>query len=97
MVYGSNDSQHRFPYLKRMDEGRSAIVCRSANRLNGKAHGYVENVACGLLKEPKTVTDSRAKHRIYNIAEPTVLSQADFIRVWLKHLFDAFYNDDERT
>jgi len=62
-------------------------------------YGYVENVARADSQASRSnvlaVTDSRAKHRIYNIAEPTVLSQADFIRVWLKHLFDAFYNANE--
>jgi len=42
-------------------------------------YGYVENVARftkASREQPLAVTDSRAKHRIYNIAEPTVLSQA---------------------
>jgi len=42
-------------------------------------YGYVENVVRTRKRAESNVlavTDSRAKHRIYNIAEPTVLSQA---------------------
>jgi nucleoside-diphosphate-sugar epimerase len=78
MVYGPNDPMHRFfPYLKRMDEGRPAIVLEAQLAHWQGSYGYVENVAHAIAL---AVTDPRAAHRIYNVSEPTALSQADFIR-----------------
>lgn len=78
MVYGPNDSLHRFfPYLKRMDEGPPAIVLEEQIACWQGSYGYVENVAHAIVL---AVINPRAAQRIYNIAEPTVLSQGDFIR-----------------
>lgn len=78
MVYGSNDPLHRFfSYLKRMDEGRPAIVLEEQIAHWQGSYGYVENVAHAIAL---AVTDAKAAHRIYNIAEPTAQSQSDFIR-----------------
>jgi nucleoside-diphosphate-sugar epimerase len=76
-VYGPHDPQHRmFRYLKRMLDGREAILLdeREANwRLT---HGYVENVADAITL---AVTDTRASGRIYNVGEPFALSIAERI------------------
>lgn len=78
MVYGPNDPLHRFfPYLKRMDEGRPAIVLEEQIAHWQGSYGYVENVAHAIAL---AVTDAKAAHRIYNVAERIALSQADFIR-----------------
>lgn len=78
MVYGPNDPLHRFfPYLKRMDEGRSAIVLEEQIAHWQGSYGYVENVAHAIAL---AVTNAKAGQRIYNVAELTAISQADFIR-----------------
>jgi nucleoside-diphosphate-sugar epimerase len=78
MVYGPDDPLNRFfPYLRRMDEGRPAIVLESQIARWQGSYGYVENVAHAIAL---AITDARAKHRIYNVAEQTALSQGDFIR-----------------
>jgi nucleoside-diphosphate-sugar epimerase len=77
MVYGANDPRHRFlPYLKRMDEGRPAIVLESQIARWQGSYGYVENVAHAIAL---AVTDERAAHRIYNVSETNASSQGDFI------------------
>jgi len=74
-VYGPGDFQHRmFPYLKRMLDGRPAIVLEECVANWRWAHGYVENVADAIAL---AVTDERASGRIYNVAEPFVLSLAE--------------------
>ncbi len=78
MVYGPDDPLNRFfPYLRRMDESRPAIVLESQIARWQGSYGYVENVAHAIAL---AVTDARAAHRIYNVAEATALSQSDFIR-----------------
>lgn len=69
MVYGSNDPLMRFsPYLKRMNEGRPAIVLEEKiARWQGR-YSYVENVAYAITL---AVTDARAERRIYNVAGST--------------------------
>ena len=74
-VYGPGDFQHRmFPYLKRMLDGRPAIVLEECVANWRWAHGYVENVADAIAL---AVTDERASGRIYNVAEPFALSLAE--------------------
>jgi len=78
MVYGPRDGQHRlFEYLKRMDDGRPAILLG-----HGLAHwrwtrGYVENVAAAIAL---AVADERASRRIYNVGAAEALSTADWVR-----------------
>lgn len=74
-VYGPRDFQHRmFPYLKRMLDGRSAIILEESVANWRWTHGYVENVAAALAL---AVTDERASGRIYNVGEPFALSMAE--------------------
>ena len=71
-VYGPHDFQHRmFPYLKRMLDGREAILLEASEANWRWTHGYVENVADAI---GMTVSDERTSRRIYNVGEPFALS-----------------------
>jgi len=78
MVYGPGDQAHRmFPYLKRMDDGRPAILM--AESMSGWfwTRGYIEDVARAIIL---AVLDPRAAGRIYNVGEPEPLRESDWIR-----------------
>lgn len=78
MVYGPGDPGHRvFPYLKRMDDGRTAIPMEQGAAGWRGPLGYVEDVAAALAL---AVTSNAASGRVYNVAEPDARSTADFIR-----------------
>jgi nucleoside-diphosphate-sugar epimerase len=77
-VYGPGDRQHRlFPYLKRMDDGRPAILLSEVQAQWRWSRGYVENVAAAITL---AVTDDRTAGRIYNVAEPQALCEAEWVR-----------------
>ena len=83
MVYGPGDYQHRmFSFLKRMDDGRPAILLDEAEARWKWTHGYVENVADAIAL---AVTDERASRRIYNVGEPFTFSMAE----WVEKIGDA--------
>lgn len=66
-VYGPGDSRHGFfPYLKRMDDHRPAILLDKDHAGWRWTHGYVENVAAAITL---AVLDDRAAGRIYNVGE----------------------------
>jgi nucleoside-diphosphate-sugar epimerase len=68
MVYGPGDMLHRFyPVLKRIKDGRRAILLHEKTAAWTCPRGYVDNVASAIAL---ATTDSRAAGRIYNIAEP---------------------------
>ena len=74
-IYGPHDFQHRmFPYLKRMLDGREAILLEEREAAWRWTHGYVENVADAIAL---AVVDDRASGRIYNVGEPFALSIAE--------------------
>jgi len=74
-VYGPHDPQHRmFPYLKRMLDGREAILLEEGEANWRWTHGYVENVADAIAL---AVTDKRASGRIYNVGELFALTVAE--------------------
>lgn len=76
-VYGPRDYQHRmFPYLKRMLDGRPAILLEESVANWRWTHGYVENIADSIAL---TITDDRASGRIYNIGEPLVVTNTERI------------------
>jgi nucleoside-diphosphate-sugar epimerase len=78
MVYGPGDPQHRlFPYLKRMEDERPAILLDQGMATWRCTRGYVENVAAAV---GLAVTDERAMGRIYNVGEEQALSEADWVR-----------------
>jgi nucleoside-diphosphate-sugar epimerase len=84
MTYGPGDPLHRlYPYLKRMDDGRQAILIQEdASRWQGP-RGYVQNVAAGIAL---AATSPRASGRIYNIAEPQFFSEQE----WAQHIGRVF-------
>lgn len=78
MVYGPGDRQHRlFPYLKRMDDHRPAILLGQSMASWRWTKGYVEDVAAAILL---AVTNERASGRIYNVGEALTLSEADWVK-----------------
>ncbi|WP_119067302.1 NAD-dependent epimerase/dehydratase family protein [Aggregatilinea lenta] len=78
MVYGPGDTQHRlFPYLKRMDDGRPAILLSETAADWHWTRAYVENVAEAVAL---AVTDPRAAGRIYNAGDQPLLSLAAWVR-----------------
>lgn len=77
-VYGPGDYQHRlFPYLKRMDDGRPALLLEEGLASWRWTHGYVLDVAAAIAL---AVTDDRAAGRIYNVGEPDPLRWAEWVR-----------------
>ncbi|PIG94651.1 NAD-dependent epimerase/dehydratase family protein [Gloeocapsopsis sp. IPPAS B-1203] len=67
MVYGPKDPLHRlFPYLKRMDENRPAILLPENFAQWRGCYGYVENVAHAIAL---AVTNPQATGRIYHVAD----------------------------
>jgi nucleoside-diphosphate-sugar epimerase len=77
-THGPGDAQHRlFQYIKRMDDGRQAILLDKAFAAWRWARGYVEDAAHAIAL---AVTDGRATGRIYNVCYPEALAEADWIR-----------------
>jgi nucleoside-diphosphate-sugar epimerase len=78
MLYGPGDSQHRlFPYLKRMDDGRPAILLGAGLAGWRWTRGYVENIAEAVAL---AVSDGRAAGRVYNVGEADALTEAEWVR-----------------
>ena len=77
MVYGPGDRLHRFwPYLKRMDDDRPAILMQEDIALWRSPRGYVENVAAAIAL---ATMDDRAAGRIYNITEQPSFSEEEWV------------------
>jgi len=77
-VYGPHDYQHRlFPYLKRMNDRRPAIVLDEQIARWRWTRGYVDNVAVAIAI---VVTDERASGRVYNVGEDHALTEAEWVR-----------------
>jgi nucleoside-diphosphate-sugar epimerase len=77
-THGPGDDKHRlFPYLKRMDEGRPAIVLDQAYAGWHWARGYVEDVAFAIAL---AVMDERAVGRTYNVCYPLSLTEAEWVK-----------------
>jgi len=76
-THGPGDPQHRlYRYLRRMDDRRPAIVLEERHAGWRWSRGYVENVATAIAL---AVEDGRAAGRIYNVAEPTSYSEAEWV------------------
>jgi nucleoside-diphosphate-sugar epimerase len=77
MVYGPGDPLNRLlPLVKRMEEGRPAIIFTESMAAWRGCRGYVENVASAVVL---ATTSEAAVGRIYNVAErntPTELEWA---------------------
>jgi nucleoside-diphosphate-sugar epimerase len=78
MVYGPGDYQRRtFPYLKRMDDGRPAILLsEGAARWHG-LRGYVEDMGEAIAL---CVGEERAAGRVYHVADERGLTEAEWVR-----------------
>src|SRR5262245_38085172 len=76
-VYGPGDRGRLFDYLKRMDDGREAILLGERKSRWRWTRGYVENVAAAIAL---AVTDARAANRIYNLGECDALSESVWAR-----------------
>ena len=79
VVYGPGDAQHRlWPYLKRIDDGRPAILLDEVVARRCFARSYVDNVAAAVAL---AVTDERAAGRIYNVSEPESLTELEWLQL----------------
>ncbi|GAC1363415.1 MAG: SDR family oxidoreductase [Herpetosiphon sp.] len=77
MVYGPGDYQHRlFPYLRRMDDHRPAIMLPRSQQSWHGLRGYVEDIGAAILR---CVEDDRAAGRIYHIADERPLTEQQWV------------------
>lgn len=77
MVYGPRDGQHRlFDTLKRMDDGRPAILLEEGMARWQGPRGYVEDCAHAIAL---AITEERAAGRIYHVAE-SPLTEEEWVR-----------------
>lgn len=77
MVYGPGDPDARLaPYLRRMLDGRPAVVLHQAGASWRNARSFVTNAAHAVA----AIVQHGRPGRIYNVAEPEDLSEADWIR-----------------
>ena len=77
-IHGPGDSQHRlYPFLKRMEDGRPAILLDEALLGWRRAHCYVEDVAQAIAL---TVTKQSAAGRTYNIAYERAFTEVEWVR-----------------
>jgi nucleoside-diphosphate-sugar epimerase len=60
-----------------MDDGRTAILLEESHARWRWARGYVDDIAGGVFA---AILDDRAAGRVYNIAEQTALTEADWVR-----------------
>lgn len=78
MVHGPGDPYRRlWPYLKRMDDGRPAIVLDEGMARWKCPRGHVEDVAAAIAL---AVVDDRSAGRVYNVAEPVAFTEAQWVR-----------------
>lgn len=76
MVYGPGDRLHRFfPLLKRIADGRSAVVMPDDFAAWRGPRGYVENVAHAIAL---AATSEKAAGRIYNVCEEPAWSELEW-------------------
>jgi nucleoside-diphosphate-sugar epimerase len=77
-THGPGDPQHRlWRYLKRMDDGRPAILLDERVAPWRWVRGYVEDVAHAIAI---CVQDERAGGRTYNVADPIAFSETEWLR-----------------
>jgi nucleoside-diphosphate-sugar epimerase len=78
MVHGPGDYQHRlYPYLRRMDDGRPAVLLDEAMAGWRCTRGYVEDVAAAIAL---AATAPRAAGRVCNVGEAHAHSEAQWVR-----------------
>jgi nucleoside-diphosphate-sugar epimerase len=78
MIYGPGDRLCRFhPVLKRIDDGRRAILFEEGWAAWRSPRGYVENVAAALAL---AAVSKRAAGRVYNVAETPAFTELEWAR-----------------
>ena len=78
VIYGPGDFLHRlYGDLKRMDDGRSAIIVQEDTATWRWSRGYVENMADAIAL---AVDKDKAAGCIYNVADSTALSTVEWIK-----------------
>lgn len=83
MVYGPYDKQRRMAsYLKRMVDGRKAILLGRVAASWTSTRGYVENVAKGISM---SVINELARGQTYNIADKSAMTE----KQWLEEIGSA--------
>ena len=83
MIYGPGDYGHRmYGMIKRMDDGRRAIIFEEGLAAWRAPRGYVENVAAAITL---AALDDRAAGRIYNVAETPAFTEIE----WARKIADA--------
>jgi nucleoside-diphosphate-sugar epimerase len=77
MVYGPGDYQHRLhEYLKRMDDGRPAIILPEDQADWHGLRGYVEDIGEAIAL---CVENDRAAGRIYHVADRIPLTEKEWV------------------
>jgi nucleoside-diphosphate-sugar epimerase len=78
MVYGPGDPLHRFhPIVKRIVDGRRAILFSAAMAGWRATRGYVDDVAAAIAM---AAASDRASGRIYNVGESDTLTELEWAR-----------------
>lgn len=76
-IHGPGDMPHRvYPYVKRMDDGRRAILLDAAMAEWRWVSGYVEDVAHATAV---AVTSERAAGRVFAVADPQPFTEQGWI------------------
>jgi nucleoside-diphosphate-sugar epimerase len=76
-VYGPGDAQHRLrAWVRRMDDGRPAVLLGAAQAGFRFAIGYVENVAAAAAS---AITHPAASGRVYNCGDPQTPTAGDWL------------------
>ena len=79
MVYGPGDYQHRlFPYLKRMDDNRPAILLEQGMAQWCCSRGYVEDIANAVVL---AIEKEVSSDEIYNVSEKEIQYEAEWIKI----------------
>jgi len=77
-IYGPHDHMHRlYPYLKRMDDKRPAILLNERMATWCFSRGYVENVSAAIAL---AIENERSAGEIYNVADSETLPEQEWIR-----------------
>ena len=78
MVYGPGDPWHRlFPVLKRIDDGRPALLLDERMAQWRATRGYVDNVAAAIVR---AASDEKAAGRVYNVGDAVAHSELEWTR-----------------
>lgn len=78
MTYGPGDRQHRvLPYLKRMDDGRPAILLEEEQARWRCTRGFAVDLGTAIVR---AAADERAAGRTYNVGEADGLTEEEWVK-----------------